>query len=199
MENYSSTTRFIFLLENPTTLIPAIRSRCHTISLSKPSEEQVKKKLREITKKEEIKLSEDALDAIIYLTNNDYTQSLNIIDSIKNKNQEITIKEIKEFLEEIKIKNYEESIKKAIKGEVKEAINLIDELIFEENTKFSELIKEWRKQIHNLSINQETKKELLLKLAEFDKDVQELPRDPNQMKKLGRTHYEKYLSSIPQQ
>lgn len=197
MENYSPTTRFAFSLKTPTSLIEAIRSRCYTINLSEPTHEEIKTKLKEITNQEEINISDEAIEAIIYLTNNDYVSSLNLIDALNTKEkEEITIKDIKKLSNKMKIRNYEKSLKKALEGKVKESINLIDELIYEENTKYSKLISEWRKTIYNLSISEKTKKELIKKLAILDKEIQELPRDPNQMKKLGRTLYEKYLSSI---
>ncbi|PTD94811.1 hypothetical protein C9439_00610 [archaeon SCG-AAA382B04] len=197
MENYSSTTRYIFDLESSENLIEPLRSRCYTINLSKPTKREIKKKLRQITKEENIDIDEDTLEALLYVTNHDYLDSLNIIDVLNSKGkQKIQIEDIKELSKQISLNNYEKSIKNALKGETKKSIQLIDELIYEKNIKYKKLIEEWRKTIHNLSIDSETKKELIKKLATLDKEIQQLPRDPNQMKKLGRTLYEKYLSSI---
>lgn len=200
MENYSSTTRFAFVLKNSTSLIEAIRSRCFEITLNKPNEETIERKIKKLVKKEEIEITKKAIEAALYSTNYDYTKTIYLIDALDSKyTTKIDINEVKNLLDKIKLNNYRDSIKKALNGEVKEAIKEIDDLIYQENTKFNRLINEWRKTIFRLSVNEETKKELLIKLAELDKETQELPRDPNQMKKLGRNLYEKYLSSITQE
>lgn len=65
METYSDNVFFIFSCNDITKIIEPIRSRCVSFNFNKPDKKEILERLTSICKKEEISLSEEALNKII--------------------------------------------------------------------------------------------------------------------------------------
>ncbi|CAB4256613.1 similar to Saccharomyces cerevisiae YOL094C RFC4 Subunit of heteropentameric Replication factor C (RF-C) [Maudiozyma barnettii] len=81
MELYSNTTRFAFACNQSNKIIEPLQSRCAILRYSKLSDEQVLKRLLEIIKAEEVKYTNDGLEAIIFTAEGDMRQALNNLQS----------------------------------------------------------------------------------------------------------------------
>ncbi|KRH92915.1 Replication factor C, subunit RFC2 [Pseudoloma neurophilia] len=81
MELCAIDCRFILICNDIRKITEAIQSRCAIYLFDKISEENMKNKLIEICKKENIIIPEDALNIIIYLSENDMRQAINILQS----------------------------------------------------------------------------------------------------------------------
>ncbi|OKY77938.1 MAG: ATPase involved in DNA replication HolB small subunit [Candidatus Methanohalarchaeum thermophilum] len=195
MEKFSDNVRYVFVVDSPAKLIPAIRSRCYNINLKDPSEKEVKSKLKQIINKENIKITEQALEGLLYKLDYDYRSSLYFIDAIKSKSKKIGLSDIKSFSTETVEGKVEKSLKKALSGNVKKSIELMDDLLYEENIRLDLLIEKYRKTTYNLSNSSEIR-DILINLSKLDREVRNLPSDPNQLKKYSRPLLENFLASI---
>lgn len=81
MELYSNTTRFAFACNQSNKIIEPLQSRCAILRYSKLSDEQVLKRLLEIIKFEDVKYTNDGLEAIIFTAEGDMRQAINNMQS----------------------------------------------------------------------------------------------------------------------
>lgn len=81
MELYSNTTRFAFACNQSNKIIEPLQSRCAILRYSKLSDEQVLKRLLEIIKAEDVKYTNDGLEAIIFTAEGDMRQAINNLQS----------------------------------------------------------------------------------------------------------------------
>ncbi|QHS76031.1 replication factor C subunit 4 [Saccharomyces paradoxus] len=81
MELYSNSTRFAFACNQSNKIIEPLQSRCAILRYSKLSDEDVLKRLLEIIKLEDVKYTNDGLEAIIFTAEGDMRQAINNLQS----------------------------------------------------------------------------------------------------------------------
>lgn len=81
MEIYSNTTRFAFACNQSNKIIEPLQSRCAILRYSRLTDEQIGKRLIQVTKAEKVDFSEDGLAALIFSAEGDMRQALNNLQS----------------------------------------------------------------------------------------------------------------------
>lgn len=81
MELYSNSTRFAFACNQSNKIIEPLKSRCAILRYSKLSDEDVLKRLLQIIKLEDVKYTNDGLEAIIFTAEGDMRQAINNLQS----------------------------------------------------------------------------------------------------------------------
>eukprot|EP00823_Brevimastigomonas_motovehiculus_P007862 TRINITY_DN705_c0_g5_i1.p1 TRINITY_DN705_c0_g5~~TRINITY_DN705_c0_g5_i1.p1 ORF type:complete len:381 (+),score=69.28 TRINITY_DN705_c0_g5_i1:114-1256(+) len=81
IEQYSQNTRFCLIANYINKIIPALQSRCTRFRFGPLNETQIKPRLKEIALKENVKMTEDGLNAIIKLSVGDMRKCLNIMQA----------------------------------------------------------------------------------------------------------------------
>lgn len=81
MEIYSNTTRFAFACNQSNKIIEPLQSRCAILRYSRLTDEQIGKRLIQVTKAEKVEFSEDGLAALIFSAEGDMRQALNNLQS----------------------------------------------------------------------------------------------------------------------
>ena len=80
MEDYSDKCMFILSCNYPNKLIDPIKSRCSIFNFTRPTKEQIIPVVKLIAEKENIKITDDAIEEIIRQNNNDVRAVINFID-----------------------------------------------------------------------------------------------------------------------
>jgi replication factor C subunit 2/4 len=81
MELYSSTTRFVLICNNSSKIIEPIQSRCSMIRYIKLDKKNIIKQIKFIAENENINITDDGLNAIIFTSNGDMRQAINILQT----------------------------------------------------------------------------------------------------------------------
>lgn len=82
IETYKHNTRFIFTCNDHSKIIESIQSKCILLNYSKLSDNLIKTKIKQICEIENVKYSEDGLDALIYISHGDIRQCMNFLEGI---------------------------------------------------------------------------------------------------------------------
>jgi replication factor C subunit 3/5 len=90
IEKYSETTRFCLICNYENKIIPAIRSRCANFRFNPINKIEIISSLKNISKKENLIISEKALQIIGQLSNGDLRKGINLLQSISMKSKNIT-------------------------------------------------------------------------------------------------------------
>lgn len=81
VEKYTKTTRFCFICNYVSKIIPALQSRCTRFRFGPLDDLSVTNKLNEVAKNEGITLEQNAAKAIVSLSGGDMRKILNILES----------------------------------------------------------------------------------------------------------------------
>lgn len=127
MEFSSSDCRFILICNDIQKIPEPIQSRCAVYLFDRILEEEMKKKLMNISEKENINIPTDALNIILYLSDRDMRQAINILQSSLYLD-ELNEKNILKIIGEPSPKTIEKIIIFALKGDMQSAYTLFDNL-----------------------------------------------------------------------
>lgn len=89
IEIYSNTTRFALACNNSKKIIEAIQSRCTMLSYPKLKDEQIGMRIKEIANLENIKINEEGINAIIFMSNGDMRNALNTLQAVNARFREV--------------------------------------------------------------------------------------------------------------
>jgi len=101
MEQYESYCRIIFLCNHPERLTREIKSRCSIYEFRPIPEEDAKKFLENVISKESIKITPQAVTAIIEKAGGDLRAVLRILQDLSILDRKITIKDVREQYENL--------------------------------------------------------------------------------------------------
>ncbi len=167
MESYSDICRFILACNYSSKIIDPIQSRCAIFRFSKIKNEDIKERLKYIAKNEKIKIDDDAIDAIIDVSEGDMRKAINILQAsaMKGKIKKNIVYEIVGFAEPEKIRKM---VALAINKKFKEARNLLLELMYSEGLSGEGVIKQIHREIMKMNLDDDDKLSILKSLSEYE-------------------------------
>lgn len=122
---------FIMATTNVENVPITILSRCQRFNFQKISLENLKKQISKICDLEKIKITEEAIEEIAYLSEGGLRDALSLLDQLSSNEEEITAEKILENYGSISSKFVKDLLKELSKGDVSSVIEKIQEL---ENT-----------------------------------------------------------------
>ncbi len=169
MEKYSATCRFILICNYSSKIIEPIQSRCAVFRFTPLSEKDTKKYLQQIIQKENISVTPDGLEAIIYVSEGDLRRATNILQSSAIIGKEITEEEVFKATGKAQPQEIRKMIKFATTGEFKESRKLLLELLIKQGLAAQDIIKQiHREAIQMTDIDDKTKVEIIKMIGEID-------------------------------
>ena len=122
---------FIMATTNVENVPITILSRCQRFNFQKISLENLKKQISKICNLEKIKITEEAIEEIAYLSEGGLRDALSLLDQLSSNEEEITAEKILENYGSISSKFVKDLLKELSEGDVSSVIEKIQEL---ENT-----------------------------------------------------------------
>ena len=168
MERYTNTCRFILSCNYSSKIIDPIQSRCAVFRFGQITEEDVKKYLLSIAKKEKLKISDDGLKALVYIANGDLrkaTNSLQVAASLENKIDEETIYKSTGFARPEEVKKL---INIALGGNFTESRDMLKQLLIEYGLSGQDIVVQLHRTIFDLPLQDAVKVELVDKIGETE-------------------------------
>jgi replication factor C small subunit len=168
MEAHAATTRFILICNYSSKIIEPIQSRCSVFRFKPLSEDDVKTFIQRIVKNEKLQITEDAIKAVIALSEGDLRRVANTLQASASIKEKITEDVVYEAVSQAKPKDVKNLLEYAFKGDLKNARRMLHDLFFTQGLAAEDIIKEMHRQIFDLSIPEEKKMEAVKILAEYD-------------------------------
>jgi replication factor C small subunit len=128
IEDASKSCRFVLIANNISKIIEPLQSRCAVFKFTRISEKDVISHLKEIAKKEKVKVDEDGLRTIFDYTEGDLRHAINLLQAASSLGA-ITEQTVKASAGLTKTKDVEEVLKLALAGKIIDARNKMIELI----------------------------------------------------------------------
>ena len=168
MESFTKTCRFIISCNFSSKIIEPIQSRCAVFRFKPVKEEYVAEILKEIAKKENIRLYDDAIKAIIGISDGDCRRAENILQSCVSVSKEISEETVYEIVSEAKPKEIKDVLNTAVKGDFLNARDKLLDVMLKHGLSGLETIKQIQKEIWGLNIDEEKKIFLVDKCGEIE-------------------------------
>ncbi len=168
MENFTRTCRFILSCNYSSKIIEPIESRCAIFRFRPLKEESVKEILEGVAKKENLKLYDDGIKAIIEISNGDCRRAENILQSCSSVSKEINGDVVYEIVSEARPKEIKEVLDIAIKGDFLNARNRLLDIMLKHGLSGLDTVKQIQKEIWGLNLDENKKIDLVDKCGEIE-------------------------------
>lgn len=168
MERFTTTCRFILSCNYSSKIIEPIQSRCALFRFRPLNDEDVRKRIRYIASKENLKLTEDGIKAILYVSEGDLRKAINMLQSASAFDKEITEEVIYKVVAKARPKDIRKILEHALNGEFFKARSLLRDLIITYGMAGEDVLFQFHKEIFNLDIPDEEKVKLIELIAEYD-------------------------------
>ena len=172
MEKYSGTCRFIFSCNYSSKIIEPIQSRCSVYRFKSLSYDAVASRIEYIADKENLKLSEEAIKAINYVSLGDMRRAVNALQSAAVLSSEIKPEMIYEITATARPEEIEELIKEALDNKFFEALDMLEELV-DKGISGDEILAQMHRVVINMDIPAKKKVELMDRIGEADYRITE--------------------------
>jgi len=140
MEKYANNCRFILSCNYASKIIEPIISRCAVFRFSRLNEDDILKQLSFICNKENLGVTIEAFDAILYIAEGDMRKAVNTLQAASIGNSEITKENVHAISVVIDIEFVEKMIDLSLKGKFMESRNKLDELLFDKGYSGDDII-----------------------------------------------------------
>ncbi|HEX32922.1 MAG TPA: replication factor C small subunit [Candidatus Aenigmarchaeota archaeon] len=167
MENYSETCRFILDCNYVSKIIDPIQSRCAILRFKPLEKEDVVEYLREIAKKEKLKVEKNALEAIYDVTKGDMRRAINILQAC-SVDKEVTVKRVYSLAALVDPKELEKVIKDALGFKIVQARDRLFDLMVKHGLSGFDVVKQMVQVIWNMEIDDVKKVSMIDAVGEFE-------------------------------
>lgn len=169
MEDYSNVTRFILLCNYSSKIIEPIQSRCAVFRFKMLSDADIKKFIERIVDGEKLKITEDAIKAVIYIAEGDLRKVTNLLQTSASLGEKITEDAVYDIASKAKPTDVREMMELTLKGKFMDARKVLQDLILVQGLSGSDIIAEMHRQIYSLDgMPEEKKVQLIEKCGEIE-------------------------------
>ncbi|MCS4542427.1 MAG: replication factor C small subunit [Euryarchaeota archaeon] len=168
MENFTATTRFILSCNFSSKIIDPIQSRCAVYRFKPLSKKEVSERLKFIAKNEKLNIADDAIDAIIYVSEGDMRRAVNLLQAAASLGKKITAETMYQTAAIARPEEVKELIHVALKGDFLAARDKLDELLITYGMSGEDILQQIHKEIFALDVPEDVKVKIADKAGEYD-------------------------------
>ena len=168
MEMYSKICRFILSCNYISRIIEPIQSRCAVFKFKPVPPEAMKKRLLEICKNEGVKIMDEGLEALIYISGGDFRRAINALQGAAALNKVIDADTVYQITATARPEEVKELLKTALEGKFMEAREKLDRLMVEYGMSGEDVVSQLFREIISSSMDEKIKVQLVDKLGEVD-------------------------------
>ncbi|MDI6798496.1 MAG: replication factor C small subunit [Candidatus Aenigmarchaeota archaeon] len=168
MESFTSVSRFCLICNYSSRIIEPIQSRAAVFRFKQLGEADIKKFINRIASGEKLKITDDGIKAIIYLSEGDLRKVANLLQASAALGEKITEEVVYDVASKAKPTDVKEMIEYALKGNFEDARKKLQDMLLRQGLSGSDIISEIHKQIYSLQIPEEAKVRLIEKCGEFE-------------------------------
>jgi len=168
MERFTETARFILIANYSGKIIEPIQSRCAPFRFTHLSREDTLNRLRQICEKENVKLLDDGMDAILEVSEGDLRRATNTLQAAASLGKPINAETVYSVIGRASPADVREMIVLAMKGDFIGAREKLREMILKYGVAGSDIIKQIHIEIFRLEIPERWKIKLADVIGEAD-------------------------------
>nr|1IQP_A Chain A, RFCS [Pyrococcus furiosus]1IQP_B Chain B, RFCS [Pyrococcus furiosus]1IQP_C Chain C, RFCS [Pyrococcus furiosus]1IQP_D Chain D, RFCS [Pyrococcus furiosus]1IQP_E Chain E, RFCS [Pyrococcus furiosus]1IQP_F Chain F, RFCS [Pyrococcus furiosus] len=168
MEMFSSNVRFILSCNYSSKIIEPIQSRCAIFRFRPLRDEDIAKRLRYIAENEGLELTEEGLQAILYIAEGDMRRAINILQAAAALDKKITDENVFMVASRARPEDIREMMLLALKGNFLKAREKLREILLKQGLSGEDVLVQMHKEVFNLPIEEPKKVLLADKIGEYN-------------------------------
>ena len=168
METYSKTSRFVLSANYSSRIIEPIQSRCAVFRFRPLKPEAIREYLGRIAKAERLKITEDGMEALVYVSEGDMRRAVNSLQVAASMGTTIDADALYKVASTIRPEEVKRIIERALAGEFLKAREILDHLLIEYGVSGEDVVRQLHRAIFDLNVPDEVKVRLLDRVGETD-------------------------------
>ena len=168
MEQFSDNCRFILSCNYSSKIIDPIQSRCAVFRFNRLEQDKVEDYIERLGKEEGFKISQDAINAIMRVSDGDLRRVTNILQTASIQNEEIEEEDIYAVAASLRPDEIRGILDKALDGDFIDAREDLAEIMINRGLDGQDVINSIHREVFDLDINDKAKLEIVEHLGEFE-------------------------------
>jgi replication factor C small subunit len=168
METYTKTSRFILSANYSSRLIEPIQSRCAVFRFRPLKPDAVRTYLSRVAKAEKIKVTEDGMEALIYVAQGDMRRAVNSLQVAASLASTIDGDALYKAASTVRPEEIRKLIERALSGEFLAARESLDRLLVEYGLSGEDVVRQLHRAVFDLNIDDAFKVRLVDRIGEAD-------------------------------
>ncbi len=168
MERYSNTCRFILSCNYSSKIIDPIQSRCAVFRYRSLTFEDIKRYVRRIAKTEDLEVTQEALEAIVYVSGGDMRKAVNALQVAASTGERIDEETIYKTTATARPEDVEAMLETALGGNFMKAREKLDQLLIEYGLSGEDVVKQVHRAVYDLAVPDDVKVRLVDRIGDAD-------------------------------
>jgi len=168
MERYTKTTRFILSCNYSSKIIDPIQSRCAVFRFRPLTVDQVKSYIRKIAKNEQVDVTPDGVDALVFVAKGDLRKTVNTLQVAAALGGTVDADAIYKTTSTARPDEVKKLLETALDGDFMAARNLLDGLLIDYGLSGEDVIRQIHRSVFDLTIPDTQKVTLVDKVGEIE-------------------------------
>ncbi|MEM4296380.1 MAG: replication factor C small subunit [Candidatus Anstonellales archaeon] len=168
MEIFSKETRMILSCNYSSKIIEPIQSRTAIFRFSQLDEKDVEKMVKRIEKGENLKVSDEAIKALYYISEGDLRKVINILQGAAFIDKKIDEEIVYKIAGRASPKEVKELLKIAYEGRFNEARKMAEALMFQNGLSAEDILIQFYKELFHMQISDNEKAFIAEKIADYN-------------------------------
>lgn len=168
MEQFSDNCRFIMSCNYSSKIIDPIQSRCAVFRFNRLEEGDVKSYIQRLGESENFSISEDAVEAVMRVSDGDLRRVTNVLQTAAISTDEIEEEDVYSISASLKPEEITEILEKTISNQFIDARDQLSDLMIERGLDGQDIVSSIHREVYNLDIGDQQKLELIEALGEFE-------------------------------
>ena len=168
MEKYVSSSRFVLLCNYPGKIIEPIQSRCAFFRFQRLGDDVIKEQMEYISKQENVDYTSKGVDMLVKVSNGDLRKAINVLQATAATGGKIEETSVLETVGGVDPNEIEKLLNAARNQEFDRAKGKLQDLIFVRGVAGSDIIREINSNITKMDFSDESKLNIIDRLAEVD-------------------------------
>ncbi|NLK26042.1 MAG: replication factor C small subunit [Euryarchaeota archaeon] len=168
MERYSRTCRFVLSCNYSSKIIDPIQSRCAVFRFRPLRQEDIRSYLQRISQLEELDIDEDALNALVHVSQGDMRKAINSLQVAASLGESITVDIVYHTTGTARPEEVKKLMELALAGEFIAARNHLDEIMINYGLSGEDVLKQIHRTVFELDIPDSDKVRLMDRTGEIE-------------------------------
>ncbi len=168
MEQFSNNVRFILSCNYSSQIIDPIQSRCAVFRFGPLPDDAIEQQVRIIAANEGIELTDDGIDALVYVAGGDMRAAINGLQAAAVTGEVVDEEEVFEITSTARPEEIEEMVTRALEGDFTGARSQLDRLLTDEGIAGGDIIDQLHRSVWEFDLGDEPAVRLLDRIGEAD-------------------------------
>lgn len=168
MEQFTGNVRFILSCNYASQIIEPIQSRCAKYRFGPLDDAPIEAQVREIAAKEDIDITDDAVNALVYAADGDMRNAINGLQAASLSDEQVTEEDIYAITSTVRPEAVEELVELALDGDYLEAQDELEDMLVNQGIAANELLSQMYRVLQRTELDEGHAVRMMERLGETE-------------------------------